>query len=117
MKALVAPPDFVPYLVLSLQALKSKVVATVDRSSHGTCKLVSGKLWSIELALPSLAEQRRIVAKVTELLALCDQLKARIAATRIKHAQLAEALVEAAVYPSDQVILNRRSGHRSLVSA
>lgn len=47
--------------------------------------------------LPPLAEQRRIVAKVTELLALCDQLKARIAAARAKHAQLAEALVAQAV--------------------
>lgn len=43
--------------------------------------------------LPPLAEQRRIVAKVTELLALCDQLNARIAVARAKHAQLAEALV------------------------
>lgn len=47
--------------------------------------------------LPPLAEQRRIVAKVTELLALCDQLKAKIAAARAKHAQLAEALVKQAV--------------------
>ena len=68
-----------------------------DRSSHGTCKLVSEKLWAVDIALPPLAEQRRILAKVTELLALCDQLKARIAAARAKHAQLAEALVAQAV--------------------
>ena len=42
-------------------------------------------------------EQHRIVAKVTELLALCDQLKARIVAARAKQAQLAEALVKQAV--------------------
>ncbi|PTT91218.1 hypothetical protein DBR42_04305 [Pelomonas sp. HMWF004] len=97
MKALVPPTDFVPYLLLALQALRPQIVATVDRSSHGTCKLVSEKLWSIEIGLPPLAEQHRIVAKVTELLALCDQLKARIAAARAKHAQLAEALVAQAV--------------------
>lgn len=97
MKALVPPAHFVPYLLLSLQALKPKIVAMVDRSSHGTCKLVSEKLWALEIALPPLAEQRRIVTKVTELLALCDQLKARIAAARAKHAQLAQSLVEAAV--------------------
>jgi type I restriction enzyme S subunit len=51
----------------------------------------------LPVPLPPLAEQRRIVAKVTELLALCDQLKARIAAARAKHAQLAEALVAQAV--------------------
>ena len=47
--------------------------------------------------MPPLAEQRCIVAKVTELLTLCDQLKARISAARGKHAQLAEALVAQAV--------------------
>lgn len=47
--------------------------------------------------MPPLAEQKRIVAKVDELLALCAKLKARIDAARAKHAQVAEALVEAAV--------------------
>lgn len=51
----------------------------------------------LPVPLPPLAEQGRIVAKVTELLALCDQLKARIAAGRVKQAQLAEALVKQAV--------------------
>jgi type I restriction enzyme S subunit len=97
MKALVPPAALVPYLLLALQALKPQIVATVDRSSHGTCKLVSEKLWSVEIGVPPLAEQHRIVAKVTELLALCDQLKARIADARSKHAQLAEALVAQAV--------------------
>jgi len=54
-------------------------------------------LKDLPVPLPPLAEQHRIVAKVTELLALCDQLKARIAAARAKHAQLAEALVAQAV--------------------
>lgn len=56
-----------------------------------------GKIKSTLIPLPPLEEQRRIVAKVTELLALCDQLKARIGAARAKHAQLAEALVAEAV--------------------
>lgn len=56
-----------------------------------------GKIKSALIPLPPLEEQHRIVAKVTELLSLCDQLKARIAAARAKHAQLAEALVAQAV--------------------
>lgn len=55
------------------------------------------QLRSCAFPVPPLAEQRRIVAKVTELLALCDQLKARLTAARAKHAQLAEALVAQAV--------------------
>jgi type I restriction enzyme S subunit len=55
------------------------------------------QLRSCTFPVPPLDEQRRIVAKVTELLAICDQLKARIAAARAKHAQLAEALVAQAV--------------------
>lgn len=47
--------------------------------------------------LPPLAEQHRIVAKVDELLALCGQLKARIAAARQQHGQLAGVLVAQAV--------------------
>lgn len=51
---------------------------------------------TLPIPIAPLAEQHRIVAKATELLALCDQLKARIAAARAKHAQLAEALVKRA---------------------
>jgi type I restriction enzyme S subunit len=66
-------------------------------TTSGLFNLSVGKIRSIPVELPPPAEQRRIVAKVTELLTLCDQLKARIAAARAKHAQLAEALVAQAV--------------------
>lgn len=56
---------------------------------------------SMHVALPPLAEQHRIVAKVNELMALCDALEASLAAattarTRLLEATLAEALVPAA---------------------
>ena len=43
--------------------------------------------------LPPLAEQRRIVAKVDELMVLCDRLEARQADAESAHAQLVEALL------------------------
>lgn len=48
-------------------------------------------------ALPPKGEQSRIVAKVDQLMALCDQLKARLNQARQVHEQLAGALVEQAV--------------------
>lgn len=47
--------------------------------------------------LPPLHEQHRIVAKVDQLMSLCDQLKARLNQARQVHEQLANALVEQAV--------------------
>jgi len=47
--------------------------------------------------LPPLAEQHRIVAKVDELMALCDTLKARLKEAQTTQIQLADAIVEQAV--------------------
>jgi type I restriction enzyme S subunit len=97
MKALVPPEEISTYLLLYLQAGKSNVVELVDRSSHGTCKLVSEKLWSHIIHLPPIEEQARIVEKVDELMALCDHLKARLGEAGETRTQLAETVVEQAV--------------------
>jgi type I restriction enzyme S subunit len=55
------------------------------------------KIGRVLFPLPPLAEQHRIVAKVDELMALCDQLKAQLQQARQQHAQLASVLVEQAV--------------------
>lgn len=52
---------------------------------------------SLAIPLPPLAIQRRIVAKVDEFMALCNQLKAGLTESRQLHAHLATALVEQAV--------------------
>lgn len=55
------------------------------------------QILNLPIALPPLEEQKRIVAKVDELMALCDQLKAQLNAARHLHEKLAGALVEQAV--------------------
>ena len=97
MKALVPPEEISAYLLMYLQATKAVMVGLVDRSSHGTCKLISEKLWSHIVCLPPLPEQHRIVAKVDQLMALCDQLKTRLTQARQLNEQLASTLVEQAV--------------------
>ncbi|OAI20827.1 hypothetical protein A1359_20280 [Methylomonas lenta] len=49
------------------------------------------------IPMPPLAEQHRIVAKVDELMALCDQLKAGLNQAQTTQHQLAHALVEQAI--------------------
>jgi type I restriction enzyme S subunit len=49
------------------------------------------------IALPPLAEQLCIVAKVDELIALCDSLKARLKQTQTTQLQLTDAIVESSL--------------------
>jgi type I restriction enzyme S subunit len=49
------------------------------------------------LSIPPLAEQHRIVAKVNELMTLCDHLKSRITATSQLQQKLADVMVEQAI--------------------
>ena len=55
------------------------------------------KLNAALLPLPPLAEQHRIVAKVDELLALCDNLKADLTTARECQATLTDSLIESAL--------------------
>ncbi|MGL5177240.1 MAG: restriction endonuclease subunit S [Aeromonas veronii] len=56
-----------------------------------------GKIASTVIPLPPIAEQHRIVAKVDELMTLCDQLKSRLQTSQQTQLQLAVALVELAL--------------------
>lgn len=59
--------------------------------------LSAGRLSPIEFPLPPQNEQKRIIEKVDELVALCDRLKVRLGETAETRAQLAEAVVNQAV--------------------
>ena len=56
-----------------------------------------GKISNTVLALPPLAEQQRIVAKVDELMALCEHLKTRLSDAQTTQLHLADAVVENAL--------------------
>lgn len=66
-------PECSKFIALALKALASEIDA---KASGTTFKEVSGKIVAgIPIPLPPLAEQHRIVAKVDELMALCDRLE------------------------------------------
>ena len=67
-----------------------------------------GILRELPVPLPPLAEQHRIVAKVTELMALCDQLGASLATGNDTRRHLLEALLYEALEPDG----NRREWKR-----
>ena len=53
----------------------------------------------IRIPLPPLSEQRRIVAKVDALMALCDRLEASLTATAATRRRLLDALLAEALGP------------------
>ena len=61
-------------------------------------------LTSVLIPLPPLAEQRRIVAKVDALMALCDRLEASLATADTTRRRLLEALLRDALAPAIGVL-------------
>ncbi|MEL0624311.1 restriction endonuclease subunit S [Marinomonas arenicola] len=85
------------YLQLSL-TVDAKTGVLDNYFTGATIKhFVGTKLNNYIHSLPPLEEQHRIVAKVGELMALCDQLKTRLNDAQTTQRQLADALTEQAL--------------------
>ena len=69
------------------------------RSTVGLKNVNSTELSAITVPLPPLAEQRRIVAKVNELMALCDRLEASLSMSDDILGRLIDALLHEALEP------------------
>lgn len=87
-------PQFLLHTLLApdmMERVQDKPVgATVEH-------LRVGGVETLLVAIPPLAEQNRIVAKVNELITLCDRLKADLATARQRQATLADTLIAAAL--------------------
>jgi type I restriction enzyme S subunit len=93
-------PEFA-FLVLKSEFFQSPIAGASRSAQAGFNK---GDLSSIDLPLPPLAEQKRIVARVEELLALCDELEARQTAAREQRTRLVQSAFDhltAAATPAD----------------
>ena len=69
-------------------AIKSLFITTAGQKTVN-----QGHIGSLQLPLPPLAEQSRIVTRITQLRRLCADLRQRLAASQTAPAQLAGALV------------------------
>jgi len=71
-----------------------------DHATGLTAKgIKAARLKPLPIPIPPLAEQQRIVAKVGELIALCDRLDANLSATDATGSRLLEALLADALAP------------------
>jgi len=78
--------------------LKTVTLSLQKKAAGGAQPFVSlSLLRNIPISIPPIAEQHRIVAKVDELMVLCDSLKAGLAESRARQARLATTLIESAL--------------------
>mgnify|MGYP002010810930 FL=1 len=80
------------YLVSGMFLDKIALIGTAGQDNISVTKSRS-----ILLPTPPLAEQLRIVAKIDELMAICDQLKAKLKQSQETQIQLTDALVDRAL--------------------
>lgn len=78
--------EYLHLYLSSLDLTEYQVGTSVPALSQGTLELIS-------LGLPPLAEQHRIVAKVDELMAMCDQLEQKQTDSNSAHQTLVETLL------------------------
>lgn len=76
---------------------RSYYLSVAGGTSSSMKNVSRAQIQALAVPLPPRAEQTRIVQKVDELTALCDQLKERINQASETHCQLAEAVVENAL--------------------
>jgi type I restriction enzyme, S subunit len=86
--------DYLHHCILSPYIQNFVWGRQVGMAREGLSKKV---LELFEMPLPPLAEQHRIVAKVDELMAICDTLKAGINVAQTTQIHLADAIIEQAV--------------------
>ena len=87
------------YLVIWLNSPEGRESSRVRTYGKGASQgnLNLGLIRTFNIPVPPLAEQHRIVAKVDELMAFCDQLEANLAATQADSRRLLEAVLREAL--------------------
>jgi type I restriction enzyme S subunit len=94
----ITPLVVVPrYLLIALRSPYFQNEVWRRSSSTTICILNKGRWEAIPTPLPPVPEQHRIVAKVDELMALCDQLADRLKAARERSGQYAMAATRSAL--------------------
>ena len=99
----ISPFQPLPSRYVQLMLRGTARIILLEDVKQGTTvqSVVYDKLFARPFGLPPLAEQHRIVAKVDELMALCDRLEAQQADAESAHARLLQALLDSMIQASD----------------
>jgi type I restriction enzyme, S subunit len=86
-----------PYLALALRSpcLQSQIVERSKATAQAN--LFIGAIRQLLIPLPPLGEQRRVVAKVDELMSVCDQLETELGTAQTESRRLLEAVLHEAL--------------------
>ena len=90
-------PQTAGYLRLALMSEQVRQKIEAEATGMTATGIKASRLKEIPVPLPPLAEQHRIVAKVNELMTLCDRLKADISESQRRQERLASTLIEVAL--------------------
>jgi type I restriction enzyme S subunit len=90
--------EVLPYLKLVMLENYERIRA--DSAGGPQPNLNGRKIKQMQISLPPLAEQRRIVTKVQELMALCDQLETQLTTIQTQSRRLLEATLYQALAPA-----------------
>ena len=90
-------PACATFLKIFIMSLPFQEQLILNATGMTVTGIKASKLKEIPVPLPSLDEQHRIVAKVDQLMTLCDQLKARLQQAQQTQLHLTDVVVEQAV--------------------
>lgn len=99
-------PELLPEWVVLFanSAVGRSFFAEASKRTTNLASINMTQLRSCPLPLPPTSEQRRIVAKVDELMALCDRLEANLQQADHKRARLLESLLAEALTPAEAAL-------------
>lgn len=90
-------------LAMNSPVFRESQIVPLIKKQTGQANVNGTALRNMLVPLPPLAEQRRIVAKVHELMALCDRLEASVVAADDARGRLLEALLAEALAPTENL--------------
>lgn len=90
-------PEMAQFLRVLMMSKTFQELLNEQATGMTATGIKASKLKELPIVIPPLAEQHRIVAKVDELMTLCDALKSRISAANQLQQKIADVMVEQAV--------------------